>query len=125
MPAADERGMGVYAVEAGVVVASLEAAGSWGNIVMLRHDGPDGSMWSQYAHLQRRDVLLGAVVAKGQQIATVGDAGGQFAPHLHFELRKVEIPATAWPGAGGAPLALQHARARTQYVNPIGLLGAE
>lgn len=117
-------GAAVYAVADGVVVASATESGSWGTVVMLRHDLPGGPLWSQYAHLATREVSIGDRVAQGEVIGTVGDAGGKFACHLHLELRRIELPAGAWPAAGGASIELQHRRVREQYVDPIGLLGA-
>lgn len=65
--------------------------GSGGNMIFL--DGDDGhSYW--YMHNQR-NLVSGGRVARGQQIATVGDTGNAAGtPHLHFEYH---------PG-GGAPV---------------------
>ena len=42
---------------------------------------------SLYAHLERIEVAAGDVVARGQQLGTIGTAGGRYRAHLHFELR--------------------------------------
>jgi hypothetical protein len=126
LPGQADMGVNVYAVGPGVVVYSSKANGSWGNIVMIRHDGVPGYgvLWSQYAHLRDRGVAVGALVQRGQVIGHLGDADGQFGAHLHFELRRHELPADAWPASGGASLALQHQRVLTDYVDPSGILGA-
>lgn len=64
----------------------------YGNRVVIDH-GPDagGVNWvSVYKHLNARLAVPGAVVARGQKIATLGATGalaGGLA-HLHFELRR-------------------------------------
>jgi murein DD-endopeptidase MepM/ murein hydrolase activator NlpD len=60
-------------------------AGSYGNLVTVRHD--DG-FESRYAHLSAVDVQIGDVVAAGQHIGKVGSTGHSTGPHLHFEIRQ-------------------------------------
>jgi len=126
LPGEADLGANCYAVAAGVVVYSSMGSGSWGNIVMIRHDNVPGYgvLWSQYAHLRDRAVSLGAVVQQGQVIGHVGNADGKFGAHLHFELRRHELPADAWPASGGVSLQEQHRRVLTDYVDPQGILGA-
>lgn len=116
----DERGDPVYAVAEGVVVFAGLQPGSWGRVVLVQH--PDG-LWSQYAHLQEIHTTQGARVARGQVIATVGDAGGRFVPHLHFELRRRDLPAGYWPSSGGRTLQQAHAIVAESYVDPVSVLG--
>lgn len=86
---------------------------AYGNRVEIEH-GPDASgkrAVTVYKHLKDRLVAEGAVVARGQQIATLGTTGmlGGGIPHLHFELfRKTgergEVPADPqlfWVGGPG------------------------
>lgn len=117
-----DLGAPVYCAADGVVVASLYSADSWGNIVMVRHDDVPGygTLWTQYAHLQARAPMAPPVVsrvARGALIGTVGKgADGRFAAHLHFELRKSDLPATYWPGN-------HHNLVRAHYVDPLEVLG--
>jgi murein DD-endopeptidase MepM/ murein hydrolase activator NlpD len=113
-----DLGAPVYAAADGVVTAS----GSWpvwGNIVLVRHDLPDGQhLWSQYAHLARRLVTIGRLVKRGDQLGTIGKGqGNRFAAHLHFEIRRRSVPAQAWPG-------LNRSRVTTDYVDPHEVIGA-
>lgn len=58
--------------------------------VILKVDDPnDGLMYHVYLHLDSiaLAITLGASVAQGQVIGTVGDDGAKY-PHLHFEFRK-------------------------------------
>lgn len=124
--AGGDYGQAVYAVAAGAVEWAGEAAGSWGAVVLVHHSNVPGlgELWSQYAHLSRVDVSKGQQVAQGQILGAVGDAGGRFASHLHFELRRQALPAGHWPSGGGRPLDQAHAEVRRAYVNPLGRLGA-
>lgn len=92
----------VYAVANGEVVFS-----GWntalGNVVLINHAlSPTDFVWSQYAHLEERWVDRGERVYRRQPIGTVGRGpNNTFAAHLHFEIRKADLPANAWPRTGG------------------------
>jgi len=83
MDISGKPGTPVYAVLDGVVVFS-GVQGAYGNVVVLEH--PDFVM-TVYAHNERNLVSVNDVVAKGQQIATMGSTGDATGPHLHFEYR--------------------------------------
>ncbi len=112
-----DLGQPVYAPAAGLVTFSGVGSGTWGQMLVIRHDPlPDGTVvWSRLAHLQQRIVSAGDRVVRGQQVGTVGDGGGRFDPHLHFDIAKtnvLEIYPHHWPGTR-QDLVLQH------YLNPL------
>lgn len=100
----NDQGEPVYAVAHGEVVFS-----GWnsalGNVILIKHAlSPQDFVWSQYAHLDRRDVRVGEIVGRRQIIGTVGRGpNNRFAAHLHFEMRKEDLPANAWPRTNGIP----------------------
>src|SRR5690606_11445877 len=60
---------------------------------------------TRYAHLADFTVQVGQRVVRGQQIARVGNADGQVAYHLHFDLSTSGVLKTNpghWPGADRA-----------------------
>ena len=61
-----------------------DAGGGW-TLIM---DGDDGYAWG-YLHLKAGSLLVrpGQRVSAGQRVATVGDTGGNYDPHLHVEQR--------------------------------------
>ena len=62
---------------------------SYGNLVLIRHDGG----WvSAYAHNSALQVKRGDAVTRGQVIALSGMSGGVTTPQVHFELRKEATP---------------------------------
>jgi hypothetical protein len=79
-----EEGIPVVAAEEGVVVMA-ELAQSWGNIIIIQHDGQYST---SYSHLKMMDVKEGDKVKKGQVIGQVGHTGLSTKNHLHFELLK-------------------------------------
>lgn len=96
-------GQPVVAIANGVVTFAQDVAtSSWRNLVVIQHRQPNGEIrHSRYGHLQRIDVKVGQWVIRGQQIGTVGDAGGLFYPHLHADLGRGSVllnNPTYWPG---------------------------
>jgi murein DD-endopeptidase MepM/ murein hydrolase activator NlpD len=77
--------MVVAAAPGTVVVSAVEPR--YGRVVKIEHD--DGFM-TVYAHNETNLVEVGAQVAAGDPIATLGRTGWATAPHLHFEIRRGE-----------------------------------
>lgn len=75
------NGSDVEAAADGKVETSRVTTG-YGETLVIRHT--DGSA-TLYAHLQQREVQVGAPVSKGQKIATSDNTGTSTGPHLHFE----------------------------------------
>lgn len=84
-------GTPVIATASGRVTQSF-AEPMYGNQVVIDHgvDSTGRRTRSVYTHLDRRMVTVGATVARGQQIGTLGRAGVLAAgiPHLHFEIHR-------------------------------------
>ncbi len=88
-----DRHSPVYAAAHGVVTFAGELRG-WGNVIVIRHDplvGTGQVMYGRYAHVENVRVTEGQRVVRGEQIANVGDAGGLYPYHLHFDLSPTDI----------------------------------
>ena len=70
---------------AGGTVTHAGPAGTYGNLVMIRHDN---GFETRYAHLSAVSVVKGDRVAPGQEVGKVGSTGYSTGPHLHFEVRR-------------------------------------
>ncbi len=81
-----DHGCPVYSTASGVVVYSGFASG-WGNVIVIRHSSPVGTVYSLYGHLSQRSVANGKSVAKGQLIGKIGSTGNSSSAHLHFEIK--------------------------------------
>ena len=77
-------GVKIYATQDGTVEWSGYKSGGIGNCIYIKHD--DGVYWSNYMHLDSMSVNVGDKVKAGQQIGIMGNSGGDYAIHLHFEL---------------------------------------
>ncbi|MGW7290337.1 M23 family metallopeptidase [Streptomyces sp. NPDC054847] len=81
-------GTQVKAVGAGTVVKAGPNGGgdgpAYGNAIVIKHNN---GKYSQYAHLSKINVNVGAKVKTGQNIAKSGNTGNSSGPHLHFEIR--------------------------------------
>lgn len=92
----------VYAVGDGRVVSAGFVSPGWKNIIIMEHPvpGEDRVIYARYAHVDNMLVRANDVVARGQQICSIG----QYAPnnyHLHFDLSFDPILKTLpghWPG---------------------------
>jgi len=82
----------IYSIGDGIVVFARDVHLGWGNVVIVRHAYRDGGtvkyVDSLYGHLDTMLVRRGQRITRGQQIATMGTAHGQYDAHLHFEIRK-------------------------------------
>ena len=78
-------GSPVRAAENGIVAYVGNELRGYGNMLLVRHDGG----WvTAYAHNSELLVERGAVVARGEVIARVGQSGNVDKPQTHFELRR-------------------------------------
>ena len=77
-------GTSIRSVARGIVIHAGNA-GSYGNLVLVRHR--DGYI-SAYAHCSKLLVRSGAIVNSGQVIARVGASGNVTGSHLHFEMKR-------------------------------------
>ena len=116
-PAFDaDREAPVYACADGVVVYAAKDS-VWGKnnalICIMHRMGNGAYVWSRYAHVINLAVGLGDGVSRGQQIAQIGNAGGRYPYHLHFDISWIDLGARPgdWPGADCARLA-------RSYVDP-------
>jgi murein DD-endopeptidase MepM/ murein hydrolase activator NlpD len=75
-------GTPIHVPIAGTVIDSGPASG-FGLWVRVQHD--DGTI-TTYGHINRSFVSVGERVAKGQEIAEVGNRGQSTGPHLHIEV---------------------------------------
>ncbi|MHA6481236.1 murein hydrolase activator EnvC family protein [Paenibacillus sp. strain BS8-2] len=83
-------GTPIYAAESGVVIIS-QVWSTYGNCIVIDHGN---GLWTLYAHIRNGGLLVdeGDKVSKGDKIALVGSTGNSTGPHLHFEVRKNEVP---------------------------------
>ncbi|MCW1921963.1 M23 family metallopeptidase [Luteolibacter arcticus] len=79
----------VFATADGLVSFVGEPSPGSGKTIIVAHRDREGRLLeSMYAHLDRIDVVAGALVARGAKIGTVGTANGYYPAHLHFEMRR-------------------------------------
>lgn len=90
----------VYAASNGLIVFAEDVGGGWGNVVIIEHLLKDGTpVQTLYGHLQTISKTQGEVKRR-EQIGTVGDGGGRYLCHLHFEVRFADCPAWNTTGPG-------------------------
>ena len=86
----------IYAVADGRVLLARDGGAGWGNVIIVLHAIEENSarryVQSHYGHCDEILVNARDDVRRGQQIATVGTANGQYFAHLHFEMREFITP---------------------------------
>jgi hypothetical protein len=86
----------VYAVADGSVLLAREGGPGWGNVIIVLHayqeNGARKYIQSYYAHVNTMLVAPRQEIRRGEQVATVGNAHGQYFAHLHFEMREFVTP---------------------------------
>ncbi len=71
-------------------VSFVGTRGGYGNVVEVEH--PLAGKMTRYAHLTRAadGIRVGTSVRRGQTVAFSGNTGLSTAPHLHYEVRKLD-----------------------------------
>lgn len=89
------QGTAILAAESGIVIIAQYVNG-YGNTVVIDHGG---GLWTWYAHIKNNGIKVeeGETVKRGRKIAEVGATGRVTGPHLHFEVRKNEVPVSPLP----------------------------
>ncbi len=82
-------GVPILAARAGLVLYAGDGVKGYGNMVVVEHDG---GLLTVYAHASVLLVKAGEQVTLGHEIARVGQSGRATAPHLHFEVRRAQVP---------------------------------
>ena len=85
---AADHGTHILAADDGTVIFS-DACDGYGNLIILDHKN---GYKTYYAHASILHKKVGATVEKGEVIAEVGNTGNSTGPHLHFEIRKNDMP---------------------------------
>ncbi|MGG3561412.1 peptidoglycan DD-metalloendopeptidase family protein [Neobacillus rhizosphaerae] len=76
----------ILAVEDGVVLKSYFST-TYGNVVFIKHPS---NFVTVYAHLNKRNVMVGQSVKQGDMIGKMGKTGQATGTHLHFETHQLE-----------------------------------
>ena len=82
-------GTPVFAAADGRVVYAGADIRGYGNLIVVKHAG---DLLTAYAHNSVLLVSQGQSVRAGDRIALVGQSGHATGPHLHFEVRRGQIP---------------------------------
>jgi len=82
-------GTPVYATGDGKVCLTKYSRRGYGNQVEVDHGF---SLKTKYAHLYKIKVRRGKKVKRGDIIGYVGNTGKSLGPHLHYEVRKNNVP---------------------------------
>lgn len=104
----------VVSIADGEVYAVREYPG-WGAVVCVRHEG----CLSRYAHVEDIQVGEGERVEMGQFIARIGNAGGRFPYHLHFDIARLKARMARYPGDWPGT---DKARVLSDYYDPLAFL---
>ena len=102
----------------GWVAVAHDFENAWGKVVFIDYRLPAGRyppvVEVMYAQLQDMTVASGDFVKAGQRIGTVGNAGGIYQAHLHWEVRQ----------AVGLGLGLGFSQNRDGWLGPSDFLSA-
>lgn len=82
-------GTPVFAAADGRVVYAGNGIRGYGNLIVIKHTG---DLITAYAHNSLLLASEGQSVRAGDRIALVGQSGHATGPHLHFEVRRGQIP---------------------------------
>ena len=82
-----DYGDSIYSIANGQVTFAEDIEGGWGMVIRIKHKFNGEYYESLYAHFSKMTVKKGDWIQRGSHIGNMGDCGGQYKAHLHFELR--------------------------------------
>ena len=83
----------IHSIADGEVYAIRQYSG-WDWIICIEHEG----VLSRYAHVENIQVTEGQKVTAHQYIANIGNAGGNYPYHLHFDIANLDARMREVPG---------------------------
>lgn len=83
----------IYSIADGYVYAVRKYSG-WDKVICIEHE----DVLSRYAHVENVQISEGQQVKAGQHIANVGNAGGNYPYHLHFDITRLGARMKQYPG---------------------------
>jgi len=102
----------IYSIGNGIVTYAQMEGLNWGRVVRIIHNRGTRKkpifVESIYAHMRKIMVKPGMTVKRGQQIGTIGNAGGVYYAHLHLEIRNII----------NKPIGTGYSANTTGYVDP-------
>lgn len=83
----------IYAAMPGKILVAAADGGTAGTYIKLQFDDMvnNCTWYTYYKHLSSMAVKAGDLVATGQKIGLMGNTGGNYGNHLHFDLVKVAL----------------------------------
>jgi LysM repeat protein len=84
-----DKGDSIRAAFDGVVRYSKYNRGGFGNLIIIRHYN---GLETYYAHNSKNLVKVNQMVRSGEVISLGGSTGRSRGPHLHFEVRYLDVP---------------------------------
>jgi murein DD-endopeptidase MepM/ murein hydrolase activator NlpD len=105
----EDAGQEVIAITDGIVKYAKSNKG-WGWHVLIYH--PKYDVYSHYAHLQSFCIQENEEVKEGQLIGFLGGTGGNWFPHLHFEIRLKDFPPNKYV------IGMTEEEIKVRYANP-------
>jgi murein DD-endopeptidase MepM/ murein hydrolase activator NlpD len=87
----EDLGEPVYSPGDGFVTLAMDFEGAWGKVVMVLYkvdwEGSPRYVEMMFAHLDAIFVEPFTVIPRGKLLGTIGNCGGLYAAHLHWEVR--------------------------------------
>lgn len=100
----------VYSIANGRVYAIRTYSG-WDKVICIEHE----DVLSRYAHVENIQISEGQQVVAGQHIANIGNAGGNYPYHLHFDIAKLDSRMKNYPGDWPGKVQI---RVLQEYLDP-------
>lgn len=116
-----DRHRPVYAIGDGEVYAVRKNVAGWGTVICIYHT----DCLSRYAHCENIAVKEGQSVEMGDYLGNIGNAGGRYPYHLHFDIARLTARMMThpldWPGKADDALK----RVKRDYIDPAKFLRGE